>query len=187
MSLLKAELFKQKKFCVGLKKLCWSKIKRARTDYGQIYEEVRRFLTKAVRFSRWENESPNWYRTPLAQLIHLPEFLQFPVPTPFLWLSALKISRDAWSKTYINDERARDERYRALWCVLKAPASLSENVRDRSGWLHDKPHRAQQDQKWGISGYIARKAPRFNSLFRNLLNISGKSVYFSFFSALCLG
>lgn len=128
------------------------------------------------------------YRTQLAQLISLPEFLHFPVPTPFLWLSAPKISHYARSKAHINDERAQDERYGALWCVLKAPTSLSESAGDRSGWLHDKLYQAQQDQEWGIPGWIPRKAPTCISLFRNFLNISGvcKQVYFSFFSALCL-
>lgn len=74
-----------------------------------------------------------------------------------------------------------------LWCVPKAPRSLSESASDRSGWLQHKLHRAQRNQKWAILGLIPRKAPAFNSPFRKTLNVSDvcKQVPVSFFCALC--
>lgn len=70
-------------------------------------------------------------RTQLDQLSGMPEF-QFHAPTPFLWWSTAKIPRNGSSKAYINDERVQDERWRALWCVLKALALLSESTSAKS-------------------------------------------------------
>lgn len=161
---------------------CLCKIKRARRDRTNLWgnQKISNQGSEVPMVGAVSAEVLAMYRTQLLQLISLPEFLQFPVPPPYLWLSVSKISHNARSKAYINDERAWDERYWALWCFLKAPTSLSGSASNRSSWLHGKLHRAQQKQKWGISGWIPRKAPTLNSLFRNLLNIWSvcKQAYF---------
>lgn len=64
--------------------MCWRKIKRARTEYRKIYEKIRRFLTKTMKLPWWAVVAATVlaeHRAQLAQLMRLPMFLQFPVPT----------------------------------------------------------------------------------------------------------
>lgn len=64
--------------------MCWRKIKRARTEYGQIYEKMRRYLTKTTKLPWWAVVAAAVlaeYKAQLAQFMRLPMFLQFPVPT----------------------------------------------------------------------------------------------------------
>lgn len=152
--------------------MCCPKIKRARTEYGQIYEKMRRSNqdNEAPMVGSSSSSSPGRVQGTACPVHETAHVSAVPCSYSSLWLSAPQIPYNRGSKAYINDERERDERSHSLMC-LKGTRSLSESATGRSGWLHHIPQRAQCNQKWAVLGSIPRKARAFNSPFKKPLKI----------------